>query len=339
MYMSDPEQSILVMGAGAWGTALAIALARNDRPVALWGRDAARQAQLQDSRENRRYLPDAVFPSSLRVVAALDELTETPIRHIIMAVPCAGLEEALQLADQHFDLQRTGVCLACKGLAAGSHQLNHELVAERVGDIPVAVLSGPSFARELAAGLPTAVTIASPNADHAADLQACLHGDILRIYTHDDVVGVEIGGAIKNVMAIAAGIADGLGFGANTRTALITRGLAEIMRLGVAMGGRAETFMGLAGLGDLVLTCTDDQSRNRRLGLALARGDNLETASAGIGQVVEGARTAAMALALAEKFKVSMPITEQVEAVIASREDPRTAVQTLLNREPKAELE
>lgn len=336
--MTGRNATVLVMGAGAWGTALAISLVRNGCEVMLWGRDPSQQQQLAKARENHRYLPGCAFPAGLEPVATLDVPADRIISHIILAVPCAGLESALREVAAHFDLARIGVCLACKGLASGPQPLNHGLVQATVGVIPVAVLSGPSFAGELAAGLPTAVTIASLDPDYAESLQACFHGDNLRIYTHDDIIGVEVGGAVKNVMAIAAGIADGLGFGANTRTALITRGLTEIMRLGVALGGRAETFMGLAGLGDLVLTCTDDQSRNRRLGLALARGEDLQTASAAIGHVVEGARTAAAATALAGQFAISMPITEQVVAVLEGRQRPRAAVQALLSRDPKAEL-
>lgn len=331
--------NVLVLGAGAWGTALAIALARKNLPVKLWGRDSARMQTLQQERRNSRYLRDSEFPASLQAVDSLDNIA-ADVSDIVIAVPCAGLPDTLRLlVDKNFDLQKTGVCLACKGLAAQDSELNHELVARQVGEIPVAVLSGPSFARELAAGLPTAVTVASADADYAARLQQLFHSETLRIYTHDDVIGVEIGGAIKNIMAIAAGIADGLGYGANTRTALITRGLAEVMRLGVAMGGRQETFMGLAGLGDLVLTCTDDQSRNRRLGLALARGQSPAAAAESIGQVVEGARTASIALGMAGRYDVAMPITEQVVAVLEGRRAPHEAVQALLAREPKSETE
>lgn len=332
------KQCVLVLGAGAWGTALAISLSRNGHAVALWGRDDAHMQHLRNERCNTRYLPGFDFPENLLPVLAPDEVA-ADVSDIVIAVPCAGLSSTLSIINNVFDLPRMGVCLACKGLAAESTQLNHEIVAAIAGPVPVAVLSGPSFAGELAAGLPTAVTIASTNPDYAARLQQIFHSETLRIYTHDDVVGVEIGGAVKNVMAIAAGIADGLGFGANTRAALITRGLAEIMRLGVALGGRQETFMGLGGLGDLVLTCTDDQSRNRRLGLALARGESLTAASDTIGQVVEGARTASRALALAERHGIAMPITEQVVAVIEGRSSPRDAVQALLAREPKSELD
>lgn len=331
------KRRVLVLGAGAWGTALAIATAHNGHDVLIWGRNEQRMRGLQKERCNSRYLPMAAFPHNLQPLVSLADAEA--VDDIIIAVPCAGLAAALTAVNERFDLERTGVCLACKGLAEDGTRLNHEVVAALAGPVPVAVLSGPSFAAELAAGLPTAVTIASTDTDYAARLQRLFHSEILRIYTHDDVIGVEIAGAIKNVMAIAAGIADGLGFGANTRTALITRGLAEVMRLGVALGGRAETFMGLAGLGDLVLTCTDDQSRNRRLGLALGRGESLAAASEAIGQVIEGTRTAQTALSLAERHGINMPITEQVVAVLEEKCTPREAVQALLAREPRAETE
>lgn len=334
--MDNTTKTVLVAGAGAWGTALAIALARNGHTVMIWGRNSEHLRQLQTERCNKRYLPAASFPDNLQAIVSLETLAD-PIDDIVMAVPCAGLAAAVTTLAENADLQRTGLCLACKGLADDGIRLNHEVVADIAGSVPIAVLSGPSFAAELANGMPTAVTIAADDVDHVDHLQQLFHGDTLRIYTHDDVIGVEIGGAIKNVMAIAAGIADGLGLGANTRTALITRGLAEIMRLGVALGGRTATFMGLAGLGDLVLTATDDQSRNRRFGLALGRGESPATASEAIGQVIEGARTARATLALAERHGISMPITEQVVAVVDGSRSPMQAVQALLNRDPKAE--
>jgi glycerol-3-phosphate dehydrogenase (NAD(P)+) len=333
------DSRILVLGAGAWGTALAISLARNGHGVLLWGRYPGHMQQLAVARCNAHYLPDQPFPELLEIVAEPATIDPSMVETVVMAVPCAGLRETLGRFQEYLDFSRTGICLACKGLEPGSLLLNHEVVTEVAGEVPLAVLSGPSFAGELARGLPTAVTIASADPDFACGLQGIFHSETLRIYTHDDVIGVQIGGAIKNVMAIAAGAADGLGFGANTRAALITRGLSEIMRLGVAMGARPETFMGLAGIGDLVLTCTDDQSRNRRFGLTLARGETVDAARAAIGQVVEGAETAAAALALAERHTVEMPITEQVVAVLRGDCTPREAVQALLSRDPKSELE
>lgn len=335
--MSDTR--ILVLGAGAWGTALAISLARNGHSVLLWGRYPGHMQQLAEARCNTHYLPDQPFPEQLEIAIDPAAIDAAAVETVVMAVPCAGLRETLGRLQDYLDFERSGICLACKGLEPGSLLLNHEVVAEAAGSVPLAVLSGPSFAGELARGLPTAVTIASTDSAYARNLQQIFHSETLRIYTHDDVIGVQVGGAIKNVMAIAAGAADGLGFGANTRAALITRGLSEILRLGVAMGARTETFMGLAGIGDLVLTCTDDQSRNRRFGLALARGETVDVARAAIGQVVEGAETAAAAFALAERHDVEMPITEQVVAVLRGDCTPRAAVQALLSRDPKPELD
>lgn len=329
---------MLVSGAGAWGTALAISLARNGHAVQLWGRYPGHMQELARARCNTHYLPDQPFPDLLEVVTDAASIDSVAVETVVMAVPCAGLRETLERFRDSIDFSSTGICLACKGLEPGSLLLNHEVAGEVAGAVPVAVLSGPSFATELARGLPTAVTIAADDPDFARRLQGIFHSETLRIYTHDDVIGVQIGGAIKNVMAIAAGAADGLGFGANTRAALITRGLSEIMRLGVAMGARTETFMGLAGIGDLVLTCTDDQSRNRRFGLALARGDTADAARAAIGQVVEGAETAAAAFALAQRHAIEMPITEQVVAVLRGDCTPREAVQALLSRDPKPEM-
>jgi glycerol-3-phosphate dehydrogenase (NAD(P)+) len=222
---------------------------------------------------------------------------------------------------------------ATKGLEPGAQRPFHEVAAEVLGvEVPTAVVSGPTFAKEVVAGLPTAVTVASRFPDYARWLAGCLRSESFRPYTADDVVGVQLGGAVKNVLAIAAGIADGLGFGANTRAALITRGLAEVMRLGEAMGGRRETFMGLAGLGDLVLTCTDDLSRNRRFGLLIGQGHAVGAALAAIGQVVEGFTTVCEVVVLARRFGVDMPITDQVHAVLYEGHNPKTAVQTLLGR-------
>lgn len=332
-----PDAPIAVLGAGSWGTALAILLARNGRPTVLWGRDAHHMAHVSAERHNARYLPGIVFPESLQVSA---DLTQTAhIAHdILLVVPSQALRA---LVEQLAPLMSAGhrLAWATKGLEAGSAKLPHEIVAERLGRrIPTAVISGPTFARQVAAGLPAAVTLACVFPEFATALAASLHGDSFRVYTSDDVTGVELGGAVKNVLAIAAGIADGLDCGANTRAALITRGLAEMMRLGEALGGRRETFMGLAGLGDLVLTCTDDESRNRRLGLALGRGQGLADALRAIGQVVEGVQTAREVLRLAAKAGVEMPICEQVYRVLYDHVSAREAVQALLAREQKPEI-
>lgn len=326
---------ILVVGAGSWGTALALVLARNQNPTYLWDNDPQHIRNLGKQACNNRHLPGYAFPENLSVSTDLAASLQQ-IEDIVIAAPCEGLQDILdemsQITSRNFK-----VCLVCKGLEPRTQSLNHQAVQDKLGDIPVAVLSGPSFAAEVAAGLPTAVTVAAENVDVARYFSARFHSDVFRIYTQNDIVGVQIGGAVKNVMAIAAGIADGLGFGANTRAALITRGLAEITRLGVAMGGRQETFMGLAGLGDLALTCTDDQSRNRQLGLALAQGMSLDAARRQIGQAIEGIRTAEVVQGLAEKYQIEMPISAQIFKVLNGQTTPRAAVETLLARERKAE--
>lgn len=310
-------------------------LARNNAPVLLWGRNAEHMAQLAKERSNERFLPGVAFPGSLQVSADLTHVLS--IAHdCLIAVPSHAFRETVTRLAPHLK-PHMRIAWATKGLEPGSGKLLHEVAQELLGARATAVISGPTFAREVAAGSPTALTVASTTPRFAADLAARLHNDTLRAYTSDDVVGVELGGAVKNVLAIAAGIADGLGYGANTRAALITRGLAEMMRLGVALGGKRETFMGLAGLGDLVLTCTDDQSRNRRLGLALARGAALADALRDIGQIVEGVPTAREVLRLAKTRGIEMPISEQVYCVLYENKNPRAAVQALLQREPKAE--
>ena len=328
--------TITVLGVGSWGTALALLLARNGHMVRLWGHDPDELAPLSRDRENRRYLPGIPFPDALTV-------------GVDLAAALAGVDLALTVVPSHAyraTLERmrphlpatAGLAWATKGLEPGSGLFLHEVTAQVLGRAwPAAVISGPSFAGEVAQGLPTAVTVAACEVDHARRVATVLHGSNLRAYTSTDVIGVELGGAIKNVLAIAAGIADGLGFGANTRAALITRGLAEMVRLGLAVGGQRETFMGLAGAGDLVLTCTDDQSRNRRFGLAIGRGETVEAALAAIGQVVEGAATAREALLLARRLRVEMPITEQVDRVLHHGQNPRQAVEILLARNLKPE--
>lgn len=328
---------VVVMGAGAWGTALAILLARNGQPTWLWARDAVQIETLSAARCNMRCLPDIPFPSTLQLTSDLPHAL-AHAHDVLVVVSSAGFRAALALIASHRSAA-TRLVWATKGLEPGSGRLLHQVVAEVLGDaIPTAVISGPTFAREVAAGLPTAVTVASANAEFAMHVADLLHNNNFRAYTGHDVAGVEVGGAVKNVLAIAAGIADGLGFGANTRAALVTRGLAEMMRLGVALGGRRETLMGLAGLGDLVLTCTDNQSRNRRVGLALAQGQTLPEALAAIGQAVEGVQTATEVLHVAQHLGIEMPITEQVHQVLHAGRSPRDAVNALLNREKKAEL-
>ena len=332
----SPGVPIMVAGAGSWGTALALVLARNGHRTFLWDCLDSHLERLIAERCNNHHLPGHGFPANL---VAVRHFTPLPggVRHVLLATPCAGLADVLEalqaLPDRDFSL-----CLACKGIEPGTLTLNHLLVEQYLPGVPVAVLSGPSFAREVAAGLPTAVTIASQEASVAGEYCELFHCEVFRTYAHEDVIGVQVGGAVKNVMAIATGMADGLHYGANTRAALIARGLAEIMRLGQAMGGRADTFTGLAGLGDLVLTCTDDQSRNRRFGLALAQGRTPEQALAEIGQAVEGLHTARVVGALAGKYGMDLPISEQVLKVIDGSTTPKQAAHELLSRAPKPEM-
>ena len=329
------SQPVLVIGAGSWGTALALVLARNGCPTYLWDNLSEHIEALGRERCNNHHLPGFPFPDCLTPVADLQRVLPE-ITDIVIAVPCEYLQAVLRSINR----DRAGnyrFCLACKGLEPETHSLSHQVVRKIIGAVPVAVLSGPSFAREVAAGSPTAVTIAAADLNIAAHFASRFHNKMFRIYTQDDIIGVQVGGAVKNVMAIAAGIADGLGFGANTRAALITRGLAEITRLGVAMGARQETFMGLAGLGDLVLTCTEDQSRNRRLGMILARGGSVDSARREIGQAIEGIATAAAVHELAREYAVEMPISEQIYLVLHGLTTPRAGVEVLLAREPRSE--
>jgi glycerol-3-phosphate dehydrogenase (NAD(P)+) len=328
---------ILVAGAGSWGTALAILLARNGHATVLWGHDPGHIARLGADRQNRRHLPGIDFPPLLSTEDELEGVLRDT-GDVILAVPCKALREVAHQVAVHA-APHVRISWACKGIDVETLQLPHAIIGDMFGEeCPAAVISGPTFANEVAAGLPTAVVVASRDADFAQSLAGLLHGGTFRAYVGDDVIGVEVGGAVKNVLAIAAGISDGLGFGANSRAALITRGLAEITRLGVAMGARPETFTGLAGLGDLVLTCTQDQSRNRRFGLAIARGESVDEAIASIGQVVEGVRTAEALQRLSRQVGVEMPICDQVARVLRGECGPREAVHTLLSREPKAEL-
>lgn len=327
--------SFAVIGAGAWGTALACQLGRNGCDVRLYDHDAAHAERMVRERRNARYLPEAELPDNVVPVAALDAAL-AGADETFLVVPSHAFRAALLAIAGLGAPSRVG--WATKGLELESGKLLHQVAAEVMGDdAPVAVLSGPSFAHDVALGLPTAVTVASADAAFADALVEAFHGDRFRVYTSTDVPGVEIGGAAKNVIAIAAGIADGLGFGANARAGLITRGLAEIMRLGAAIGAQPETLMGLSGLGDLVLTCTDNLSRNRRLGLALAAGKSRAEAVAEIAQAVEGIGAAKALLALAQRHDIEMPITEQVHRVLYEQLPPREAVEALLNRAPTTE--
>lgn len=333
---SRADASFAVLGAGSWGTALALVLAHNGKDVALWGHDAVVMRAMQSQRCNPRYLTQHQFPANLHchddLASALRGASD-----VLLAVPSSAFRAVLESARPHL-VTRARVVWATKGLEQGSNKLLHDVAAQVLGaGHPLAVASGPTFAAEVAAGLPTAITVASESSECALHFARALHNKKFRAYTSDDVVGVELGGAIKNVLAIAAGIADGLGFGANTRAALITRGLAEMVRLGTTLGGRKETLTGLSGLGDLILSCTDNQSRNRRLGLALGQGQTIEQALAAIDQVVEGVQTAREVYELAKSCAVDMPITAQVYAVLYEGRAPRDAVRELLEREQKAE--
>jgi glycerol-3-phosphate dehydrogenase (NAD(P)+) len=324
-----------VLGAGSWGTALAIQFARAGHPAVLWGRDPTHVARLARARLNERYLPDAPFPRGLEVTSDLRAAVERA-EDTLVVVPSQGLRQLLEALRP---LAVSRLAWATKGFELATGLLPYQVVAELFPkELPTAVLSGPTFAREVGAGLPSAMTIASTNADYAQQLAESISTDTFRAYTSGDVVGVEVGGATKNVYAIGAGISDGLGFGANTRIALIARGLAEMTRLGLALGGRQQTFMGLAGMGDLVLTCTDDQSRNRRFGLALARGATVAGALRDIGQVVEGFNGALAVHRVAQRLGVAMPIVEQLYKVLHEHLDPRDAVTALMRRPIAHEL-
>ncbi|MCW9012535.1 MAG: NAD(P)-dependent glycerol-3-phosphate dehydrogenase [Gammaproteobacteria bacterium] len=335
------SRSIAVLGAGSWGTALAIHIARaNDSganfDICMWDHNPDHVKQMQQDRCNAVYMPGVVFPDSLK----LCENLQTAINQattLLIVVPSHAFRSFVQSA-RPFIRSDHHIVWATKGLEEGTNEQMHQIIAEELPECKAtAVISGPTFAKELAQGLPTAITVAASSKQLAAEMVEFLHHGSFRAYTSDDMTGVELGGSLKNVLAIAAGIADGLGFGANTRAALITRGLAEIMRLGHAMGAHTETFMGLAGLGDLVLTCTDNQSRNRRMGLKLAEGLSIEQARDQIGQAVEGVKTAKEAWQLAQKYRVDMPIIEQTYRVLYEGESPKAAVDALLGRESKAE--
>lgn len=320
-----------VAGAGAWGTALAISFAaRHD--VRLWARDPVQASALDRERENTRYLPGAPIPASVRIASDWSIVADCDA--LVCAVPMAGLRDLLG----RIQGSSVRLLLACKGFERGSALLPHEVVRQVLPQHPVCALSGPSFAKEVARGLPCAVVLASDRAELAATLARELNSNRLRLYSNDDLVGVEVAGATKNVMAIAAGICDGLGLGLNARAALMTRGLAEVSRLGLRMGGRTETFLGLAGAGDLILTCTGDLSRNRTVGLQLAAGSPLADILARLGHVAEGVSTAFEVARLAERIGVDMPITRAVCAVLRAELAPAAAVSQLLERDPKAEF-
>jgi glycerol-3-phosphate dehydrogenase (NAD(P)+) len=329
---------VAVLGAGSWGTALAIQFARAGHPTRLWSRSAADVMSLRAQRQNARYLPGAKFPDAIEVHDELADAVRDAVA-IIIAVPSHSLRSLLARLKPLL-ARDARLAWATKGFELDTGKLPHQVAYDVLGDrYPVAVLSGPTFAREVGAGLPTAMTIASPDEAFAHALATSLHAPNFRAYTSTDIVGVEVGGAVKNVLAVGAGLCDGLGFGANTRIALITRGLSEIVRLGVALGAQAETFMGLAGLGDLVLTCTDNQSRNRRFGLALAAGQNVRDALAEIGQVVEGYSAARAVHEVARREGVDMPIVQGIYRILYENEPAKDVVKDLMTRPIRAEVE
>lgn len=335
--MTGTSRHIAIFGAGSWGTALAMQLARAGNHINLWDINLEHLDDMAATRFNNRYLPGIPLDEKIHIEPVLEKA-------------CVGADLFLIVTPSHVYREFLGklkpfikpdshIIWASKGLEPDTGKLLHQVVSEELPLHPyVAVVSGPTFAIEVANNLPTAVTVASPDAEYATDIARALHSDNFRAYTSPDIIGVELGGALKNVLAIATGIADGMGFGANTRAALVTRGLAEIMRLGMAMGGKKETFMGLAGLGDLVLTCTDDKSRNRRMGLNLAKGMSPDESREAIGQAVEGIRTAREAHNMGKKYGIELPIIDQVYNILYNDVKVKDVVHMLLSRDLKPEI-
>jgi glycerol-3-phosphate dehydrogenase (NAD(P)+) len=328
--------TVAVLGAGSWGTALAIQLARNGLQINLWGHRAKHIEGLITARENIPYLPGIALSENIRPDASLDSCLRNA-EVVLIAIPSKAFRSLLQSLKSGLD-QGVSVYWASKGFEIESGKLLHEVFCEEMPGHHYGVISGPTFASEVATGLPAAITCAGDEQSSTKHFANLLHGNRFRCYTSDDVVGVELGGALKNILAIAVGAADGLGFGANTRAALITRGLSEEMRLGQHLGARQETLMGLAGLGDLILTCTDDQSRNRRFGLAIGRGISVQQAEKEIGQTVEGLRAAKAIHHMALDLKLDLPIMEQVYQVLYEDKPPLDAVKDLESRPQRAEL-
>ncbi len=329
--------SISVIGAGSYGTSLAISLARNGSNVMLWGHEPTHMERLEHDRENKQFLPDVKFPESLIIEKDLQKAVQAS-RDLLIVVPSHVFSIVLQSIKPHLR-DDSRICWATKGLEPDTGRLLQDVAVEQLGEhYSYAVMSGPTFAKELALGMPTAISVASNDPKFVEDLQEKIHcSRSFRVYANDDFIGLQLGGAVKNVIAIGAGISDGIGFGANARTALITRGLAEMSRLGAALGAQPETFMGMAGLGDLVLTCTDNQSRNRRFGLALGAGKSVDVAQEEIGQVVEGYRNTKEVYLLAQRVGVEMPIVEQIYQVLYQGKNAQIAAKDLLARDKKAE--
>ena len=335
--MAIETAAMTVLGAGSYGTALAMSFARNGNRTLLWGHEPEHIAELASARSNEAYLPGLIFPDSLALEADLATAIHAS-RDILIVVPSHVFGEVLTQIKPWLR-EDSRIAWATKGLEAETGRLLQDVATDILGSqYPLAVLSGPTFAKELAAGLPTAMSVSSTDPKFAEDISHLLHcGRSLRTYTNDDIIGVQLGGAVKNVIAIGAGLSDGLGFGANARTALITRGLTELCRLGEALGADKNTFMGMSCLGDLVLTCTDNQSRNRRFGLALGAGKGVDEAQIEIGQVVEGYRNAKEVYLLAARLGVEMPITEQIYQVLYQHKPAQEAAIALLSRDKKGE--
>jgi glycerol-3-phosphate dehydrogenase (NAD(P)+) len=333
--MSMMTQPIAVIGAGAWGTALALLLASNGNAVRLWGNEPAHQQKMIVDRENHRYLPGFVFPDNLQVMMTLSEALDG-VKDILVVVPSHAFRQVVQEIKTYVEEPR--LAWGTKGLDPDHQQLLHRVVAEIFSEqTPIAVLSGPSFAKEVAAGKPTAVSLAGNDAAFSHDMIKRFHNPNFRVYENSDLVGLQLCGTLKNILAIAVGIADGMELGANTRAALMTRGLVEMQRLCQVMGAQQETLMSLAGIGDLVLTCTDDQSRNRRFGKAIGQGKSCEAAEKQIGQAVEGLHNVKQVEALAAQYRVEMPITHQVHQILFASLDPKVAMMALLSRPVKTE--
>ncbi|CAM2858467.1 NAD(P)H-dependent glycerol-3-phosphate dehydrogenase [Legionella worsleiensis] len=327
------KKTIAMLGAGSWGTAVAIHLAKSGHSVVLWGHNPQHVALMKSQRSNAHYLPGITFPDLLEPEADLHQCLKKA-DDVIIAVPSHAFAELLK----QIDPAPKGLAWLTKGVDPLSHQLLSELVASRFGsDYPVAVIAGPSFAKEVANFLPTVLTVACNNTPYQKHIHELLHHDNIRVYLSDDLIGVQLCGAVKNILAIACGISDGLGYGSNAKAALITRGLAEMSRLGLSLGAKQETFIGLAGVGDLVLTCTDDQSRNRRFGLLLGNHVAIDKAEQQIGQVVEGKYNAAQICTIAKNHHIEMPICEQINALLHNKINAQQAVINLMSRPPKEE--
>ncbi len=337
---ANSAKRVAVYGAGSWGTALAAQLARNGFSTTLWGRNRGELDQIAARNENPRYLPGIELPKTLQIQSNLEALAESADMHLIV-VPSHAFAEIVD-AISKVRARASGVAWATKGFEPGSGRFLHEVAHQAFNhegsdDAPLALVTGPSFAKEVALGKPCALTVHSDDESFAAEVAQCLHGNGMRAYTGDDIRGAELGGAMKNVLAVATGICDGMQLGLNARAGLITRGLNEMLRLNVCLGGKSETIMGLAGLGDLVLTCTGDLSRNRRLGLALGQGKEMQAAIREIGQVVESIQTADEVIRLGQRHSIELPISEHVHAVLHEKFSPMEGLRRLLAREQKPE--